>query len=605
MAETQTNTETENVLEVDVREFRIGNLGTQNDVKTVTDFFKLTGVPDHSVSLFVENEANFAIVRVPPSMVDDITAAHGSELAGRPITVTPLTQPNDVEMVDANQPEDESSLTDTFFVRFSQIVKPFGLPNYAEIANSALDCFQDPSLKVTMRRLGAEKIYRIQLTTKTQKKDRFLSLRCNGEEVRIPLLTDSPFEAKRSREEGILLTFAGAYGDDAELASIPNSAFDKAVAAFNLQMIVPTKLQRVPGSVALNGNRYCILKKVNDVNCIPEYLPVTNPITHKLFNVRSTFRDQARSCARCMKKHVGQCPELKQFFEALNQRKKLKEDKEIKTKIMSDSTMRLADPLGLTAEVSTMSGGGLGQVAQAARDDPENAEMSDIVIIGGANDIKCMSFESNEEFAQSVDLTVDKVIGIATENPSKNYTIVNSHPDISNPPDPVNNSIRTLYLHRKFKQAVTDTIPNFKVLDIHYGTDATNHPSDEGTKSILFTLHDNVGNNSLIWEENYIVSRRPYQRVEELFRYGCNHCNRYGVDAQHDHGNPLLCDTCHVANKDEAKNNRYPLLDEILAEMNETIIDDNRSISSNDDESRNNKRQKLEDGGLSATAPSQ
>ena len=260
------------------KQFRVDNLGTQHNIRDITDFFNLSGVPDHSVSLFVENDANHAIVRVPHNMVEEFMKADGAELAGRSITITPHVVPEDVEMADTVPKEnDTDSLTDTFYLRFSQIAKPFNLPNYAEIANAALEYFQDPSLKVNMKRLGAEKIYRIQLSTETDKNDRSLTLRCNGEDIRFPLLSENPFEGNRSREEGILLTFAGAY--DGELESLPNSLFDKAIAAFNLQLIVPTKLQHVPGSLALNGNRYCVLKKVDNINVIPEFLPITHPVT--------------------------------------------------------------------------------------------------------------------------------------------------------------------------------------------------------------------------------------------------------------------------------------------------------------------------------------
>jgi hypothetical protein len=572
------------------KEFRVDNLGTQHDVKSLTDFFKLSGVPGHSVSLYVNGEGNYAIVRVPHEMADAITDADGTELAGRTVTITPHVVPEEVEM--STDGGDATSLTDTFYLRFSQVVKPFGLPNYAEIANTALDYFQDPSLKVNMKRLGAEKIYRIQLPTKTDMNNRSLTLRCNGEDVRFPLLTEDPFENKRGREEGILLTLQGAYEGDLE--ALPNSVFDKAVAAFNLQIIVPTRLQKVAGSVALNGNRYCIIKKVDNLNSIPEFLPVTHPVTKKLYNVKSTFKDQARSCTRCLKKHVGQCPEMKKFFEALDNRKKLKEEKRITTKIMSDSTMRLADPLGLTAEVSTMSGGGLGQVVQAALDDPEITKMDDVVIVGGANDIKCQSFETIEEFAQNIDASVDKVVGMANANPTKNYTIVNSHPRIESPRDPVNTSIKTLYLHRKLmKVAADETVPNLSVTDAHYDTDATTHPTDEGTKFILHALHHSVGNNSLIWNKDFIVSKRIYLRVEEIFKYGCNHCDKYGVDIKHDFKNPVLCDTCHLANKENASKNRYPLLEQIVAEINETVLDDQASINSSGDGEPLNKRQRL------------
>ena len=567
-------------------EFRVDNLGTQHDAKSLTELFHLSGVPDHAVSLFIENEANFAIIRVPSDMAENITNNNGAELDGRPVRITRHTVPSDVEMTCVTAMNDANAtppMTDTFFLRFSQIVKPFGLPNYAEIANAALDYFQDPSIKVNMRRLGAEKIYRIQLPEKTDSTDRALTLRCNGEDVSFPLQTEDPFEKKQSREEGILLTLGDAF--QGELESLPNSIFDKAVEAFNLPIIVPTRYQKIPGSVAFNGNRFCVIKKVDNLNSIPEYLPVTHPVTKKLYNVKLTFRNQARSCTRCLKKHVGQCPEMRKFFEALDTRRKLNDDGQISTKIMSDSTMRLADPLGLTADVSTMSGGGLGQVVQAALDDPQIEKMTDVVIIAGANDIKCQSFDTNEEFAQNVESCINKIVEMASTHPTKVYTVVESHPTVHKPRDPVNTSIRSLYLHRRLRQVASDdTVPNLAVTDAHYDTDATSHPTGDGTKAILHALHHSLGDQkSLIWNNDYLTSKRIYQRVEEIFKYGCNHCNKFGLDITHDLKNPILCDTCHQTNKETASKERYPLLEQIVAEMNESVLHDQVSIDSEGD----------------------
>ena len=384
-----------------------------------------------------------------------------------------------------------------------------------------------------------------------------------------------------------MLTFVGAF--DGDMDSIPNTAFDEAVANFNLQVLVPTRLQKVPGSSALNGNRFCILKSV-DTNSIPEFLPVTHPVTKKLFNVRSTFKGQARSCTRCLKRHVGQCPELKAFFEALNKRKELKDEGKITTKIVSDSTLRLVDPLGLNAEVSTMSGGGIGQVLQAACDDPEISIMKDVVVVGGANDVKCPSFDTNEEFAQCIDTTIERVINVASNNPDKTFTFVNSHPsEIVR--DPVNTSIRISYLHRKMAQAAST--PNINIVDIGFVTDNTGHPSSEGTKTILYSLHDSLGQ-SLVREEKYVIANRIYQRVEELFRYGCNHCDRFGTEISHTLRNPILCDICHQANKNASQTGTYPLLDEVLKEINDIVLNDDGNISEEGEPL--NKRLKPSDG---------
>ena len=95
-------------------------------------------------------------------------------------------------------------------------------------------------------------------------------------------------------------------------------------------------------------------------------------------------------------------------------------------------------------------------------------------------------------------------------------------------------------------------------------------------------------------EERYVVANRNYQTVEELFRYGCNHCDRFGIDIQHTLRNPILCDICHQANKNAAQTGRYPLLEEIFNEMNDYVLNDETSIS--EDGEPSNKRLKSNDG---------
>lgn len=512
---------------------------------------------------------------------------NSSTLANTPSQKATTTDPSaqDVEMTVASNEE-----TDTFFLRFSMVAKPFRLPKYVEIANAALEYFQDPSLKVSMRRFGAEKIYRIKLNSKTKKDDRSLKLPCNGVELQLPLISDDPFVKKSTKEDGILLTFNDAF--DGQLENLPNDVFDKAVVAFNLQLIRPTQLQKIPGSSAYNGNRYCVIKIPDSLNAIPEFLPITHTLTKVLHNVKTTFKGQSRFCPRCMQKHVGQCPQLKDFFDALAHRNKMKDDKEITTKITSDSTLRLADPLGLTAAVSTMSGGGLGQIVQATLDDPENDEMSHLILVGGANDSKNSSFENNEEYAENIDTTMKKIVAMANANPTKEFTIVNSHPRVENQKDVINTAVKTLYLHRKAKQiAENGPAKNISVSDIQYDTDSTLHPTEKGTEDILHQLHHHC-NDSLIWNKHYVTAKRMYSRVESIYRYGCNHCDEYGTNITREYMNPLLCDSCHVKNKENAKEKVYPLLVEIVAEMNETVIDDHHSVTDGEEHGVSAKRLK-------------
>ena len=76
--------------------------------------------------------------------------------------------------------------------------------------------------------------------------------------------------------------------------------------------------------------------------------------------------------------HNASCPEAEARKDQYEQQEAMKG--EIKTKLYSDSTLRRADILGVRAEVLCMSGGGLGQVVQAAIDDPD--EYDNVVLFG-------------------------------------------------------------------------------------------------------------------------------------------------------------------------------------------------------------------------------
>ena len=92
-------------------------------------------------------------------------------------------------------------------------------------------------------------------------------------------------------------------------------------------------------------------------------------------------------------------------------------DGEINVKLISDSTLRHANTMGLKADIMCMSGGGLGQVTQAAMDGSKAKQ--NMVIIAGNNDIKNKSYSSEEEFAQSVITSVKKIKDMAINQPGQ------------------------------------------------------------------------------------------------------------------------------------------------------------------------------------------
>lgn len=589
MAATTKTQQSPQVATVITKQLRVDNIG-QFSTKTLADMFGLTKTPylqtNSSVKIHVEDTGNHAIITVPVEISDDFLKLNGVEFEGQIISVRDADatagSSNDAASSSTSN-ENSTDECNEFFLRFALVAKPFGLPSDAEVANAAVEHFNDTDIKFRVRRMGPERIYRFVLKKKVPNMQK-LKLICNGTEHSFPLLTQDPFARKKEKERGILLTMKEAY--EGPLENLPGSTFDEAIKHFNLQIIVPTQLQRTPGAPTFSGNRYCVIQIPANTNSIPEYLPITHPITKKLYNLKLTYKGQERFCTRCMKKHCGQCPELKKFYETIEQRKQMAENGDIFTKMFSDSTLRLVDPLGLTAECCTMSGGGIGQVAQAMVDDPETVDKSVLVIMSGANDLKSESFESNKEFAENVDQSVKKLVDAATSNPNKQIVLINSHPDqiIETHPaqHPVSISVRQKYMHKKIEQ-ISAGHENLHVIDIHYETDETGHPSLLGTEQILAKINEHASG-ELIWNPRYTTSDRMYQRVETIYRYGCNHCGRFGTEIAHEYRNNLLCDDCHLRNKENASKNDYPLLADIITEMEEIFNNDFTALNTASEE---------------------
>ena len=145
------------------------------------------------------------------------------------------------------------------------------------------------------------------------------------------------------------------------LEKISNSAFDTGIRVFGaLQKL--TELQRIKGTTCFNGNRYCVIEPKGN---IPSSIDIPDE-NGKFFPITLRYRGQQYYCGVCNESHVGPCPAKAAFYAE----KELRATLEIKTQIVSDSTLRQVDQLGLSADVICMSGGRAGNVANILHDDP-------------------------------------------------------------------------------------------------------------------------------------------------------------------------------------------------------------------------------------------
>ena len=335
---------------------------------------------------------------------------------------------------------------------------------------------------------------------------------------------------------------------------IPNEKFDELMREVGLDVVKFTERQKKRGHQTFNRNRYCVVKKTPNTAVIPDSVPVKNQ------QIRVTYFGKKWFCGLCNEEHVGKCLKKARMYEAKEQRERMKEEGKIETKIVSDSTMRYLNPLGLKTDVLCMSGGGLGQIAQAVTDDPETVNNKNIVLVGGTNDMKTDVFSNDEHFANNISKSLDKVHALAIQHPDKNFILAKSQRksdslenDEVDEEEVIKKMVREDFLHWKIDTLVDQMEKDFadkaniSSVELFYEMDDTGHPKKDNTRMILNALQDHSPPlpGDLIWEEEFTTAEFIYKDVQSIYRYGCNCCRRFGQGRKSSqHKNPLVCDDC-------------------------------------------------------------
>ena len=479
-------------------------------------------------------------------------------------TVT-LVEQDAVETTDTQVEQDTVEKTDTLVLRFSETCRPFKLPRYPEVAQVGLQHFGDPNINVVPMKEGSEEVYVFELNEEVPKYGNSLPFTIEGVLYNVDL---KPYEVNKrrtygtgsgrsnSRDNQLLLTFYKAATRDYRYLKMEQ--FDNAIQK-DLGFILekPTERQKIKDTPIYNGNRYCVIRKPDNLAAIPHFFPLEDPVTKKIHRISISYNGQLFNCGRCGEQHGRRCPLLEGFYAAKEERERMEMNNQIKTKIISDSTLRHADQLGIRADIMTMPGGGLGQIVQAAFDDPDAKEKANIILVGGTNDIKNRAYEDHKEFIQNIKSTIDKVIDYASNVPDKKITLVNTHPNdnentYETKEEEIERKTRAGYLHAKLHEQVKqmqemeNPIQNVDILDVEYNVDESGHPTVEGTKVIIDTINDFIQlEENLIWNSDFVTSDRRYRGVQAIYKYGCNHCCEFGQAIQRNKfRNGNLCDDC-------------------------------------------------------------
>ena len=248
----------------------------------------------------------------------------------------------------------------------------------------------------------------------------------------------------------------------------------------------------------------------------------------------------------------------------------MRQGKNLKAKIYSDSTLRQANQLALTTDIDCMSGGGIGQICNLL---PYDTKHEDIIINAGGNEIR--NAPSMQEFVYTVEKAKEKLQKAATRQGNVKLILP------SGPKDTPNEIARSTYLEEEIKKI--EQIEVIEINDIEY---SGFHPTEKGTTDIIKQLNEKL-NKEIIMEgcENDIITTLKYSKVRPVYKIGCRGCNTLDYT-------PDLCYDCkekaaevdtkafeEILNKTTAE--MYPVIEEGAEERmstsseGTTIADDN------------------------------
>ena len=461
-----------------------------------------------------------------------------------------------------------------------EYVKPYRIPNRVEVVKKIRATFpDDPALSVLESYVDRKVVYTIVLTNPVPKDGNVVSLHVRGEERKFPLIHDGDEVVPKKGqnfEDTILLTFKH-----------PNLEWSKGIANKTIDSIIqndlgfelekPAQHQFYKGTDVYNGNRFCVIRKPDNLNTIPREIPI--PLSNKTFMAKVTYNGQEYHCRRCSEFHAGQCPELAEFYAAKAAKEEMRKKNQIVTKVVADSTLRNVDPLGIKADVMCIPGAAIGQVAQALHDDPDCEDASNIIMAAGSNDMFNEKVD-NDLFAFGVDKGMEKVVALAQNYPDKSLQLIT--PMMHEETLTTDQKIRCDYIY-KMASKVAFELENVVHLDRTHLPDLDDddsplavemedmrHPSAEGTKKIVMMMNDFNGD-KLIWNEKFIVNDQRYRRIQTIPKYGCKGCHVFNekpisvasglcTDCEENYasrtGNGLLADITKRISEDAKKRKR-------------------------------------------------
>ena len=165
-----------------------------------------------------------------------------------------------------------------------------------------------------------------------------------------------------------------------------------------------------------------------------------------------------------------------------------------------------------------MSGGRIGHVANAVRDDPGMEDITNKIAVAGQNDINA-SYQPTHGYAYGVDKGIAKLLKVREGTPEKVITFVHVQPTLTANP---RTQIRAKYLQKRLTELQNDTTQVVIASTHEEEHDKTDDPTLKGTGELLSVI-DKEGSVKIIKDAPYITTNKLYQGVQPIYQYGDPH----------------------------------------------------------------------------------
>ena len=409
----------------------------------------------------------------------------------------------------------------TYYLSLVRHFTPWSIPAVVTLVAALRTQFPTDDQLTVIPLGGAKKgIYKIVLGSDPPPGESVvLSIEVDKRLVEIPLVPERTFLANsnsrpgQGRADGVLITLYGGW--QGPLKPISNQVFDEALSNYG-EVTRPTDLQKHLGTDVFNGNRFCVLRKKKPTDKLPDRITLPNPDkSGPALYINCGYKGKERYCSRCLKNHVGACPELREFYAARDRRR----EQTITQRFLADSTLRHADETGLGADVVCMSGGRLGNVTHVLMDDPKMSDVDQVIVVAGQNDL-LRDGESLATFQAIITTSLDKLQH--TVYGKQELTIV--QPLL--PPAPSKLRIaKSKYYDELCLSKVGDTTHPLTYVSIVKAVEMDGiHPTVLGTASLLKTIQQRT---KVITDGRFITDTKMYRGVQSVFNYGCLTCHEH------------------------------------------------------------------------------